>query len=553
MSLLLCLPTSGYTEDIEIYNTTRALTYQPSGHSGTIAPPNPNYPNVLFVLDASLSMGRRDPGFNKSRIARLREAMSTVLNNAQQINVGIMRFSHRLSGGRIIYPMSPIEYAREDALEVVSNMSLEFFTPTVGAVLESLLYYTGRPVYYGTKRLHQQHKNHRFPYHGRVSHPESYTGGRVIRPRGCTEANPNHPSCVEERIVENPVYISPILSECQQNYQVVITEGGATGRVDIDYAERIMGRRCHFDHSKRSDTCSVELAEYLATEDQSTTVPGINTVNTYTVGFNVRLETLKQMANAGGGAYFESSSADQLANALTTVLTDVSAPPAAFSPPAINVDPDAVYANRNDIHLALFEPAITPLWPGNLKGYWLEGQLKDYNVPRRPALSAGGSGMREGARSQWSVTADGNNITEGGAASKIRPSNKRIVATNRPGGSSQLTHESNRINARLVTATQLDLPDRSLSLGPQHVAPLIDWINGIDVKDQDSDGNTRENRNQYGDPLHSNPSALFTTVSHRTITTPLYFSAQTKVFFMRSIPLPVKTYFRICPGNSWAT
>ncbi len=488
--------------DIDVYNTSKLLPYPPYEQTGDVAPPNPNYPNLMFVLDASLSMDVVDKGHTTTRLQRLQDAMKTVLNSAEQVNVGLMRFSNRNSGGRVIYPMSPIEYAREDAISLVDNMELEYWTPTVGAVLESAYYYGGHGVAYGKTRFSQVNKRHTGVHFSRVSHPDSYTGGEVIREAGCSDANLSDPSCGSERIDGDPVYRSPIQSECQQNFQVIISDGAATGTVNRNWVEGLAGTRCAWS---QSNTCGVELAEFMATEDQSSEVPGVNTVKTYTVGFNSSLPSLEAMAEAGGGIYYQSSSADELAAVLTNVLGAASAPAVTFSPPTITIDPDTLNSNRNDVYLTLFEPSHTPLWSGNLKGYWFDGQLMDYSDPRKPAIDPATGLIVDNASSLWSETIDGGVLKVGGAAANITNWVERNVVTNHPDGPAELLVEGNRINIEQVSAADLGLPDRFLNLDVDDAQSLINWANGADELDVNDNKSTVDSRQQYGDPLHSNP------------------------------------------------
>ena len=71
-------------------------------------------PNVLMVLDTSSSMtnivdennnGNDDPG-ERSRLEHMKEAMHTILDNTNNINVGIMRFHER--GGPVLFPVADI-------------------------------------------------------------------------------------------------------------------------------------------------------------------------------------------------------------------------------------------------------------------------------------------------------------------------------------------------------------------------------------------------------------------------------------------------------------
>lgn len=74
------------------------------------APSKNSRPNALFILDTSLSMERavsRETDA-KSRIDTLKEAMSTLLDGASNVNVGLMRFTG-LNGGPVLFPITDID------------------------------------------------------------------------------------------------------------------------------------------------------------------------------------------------------------------------------------------------------------------------------------------------------------------------------------------------------------------------------------------------------------------------------------------------------------
>ncbi len=109
-TLVLCTPVWG--DDTEIYfggNTSVSVK-----------------PNVLFVLDTSGSMTSLDGG-STTRLDRMKTALNSILNSAQDINVGLMRFSN--PGGPILYPVTDIDQALtttvvEDALSGVTSSSI---------------------------------------------------------------------------------------------------------------------------------------------------------------------------------------------------------------------------------------------------------------------------------------------------------------------------------------------------------------------------------------------------------------------------------------------
>ena len=72
-------------------------------------------PNVLFVLDTSGSMSNKD-GMSQDRLDRMKDALKTILDDANNINVGLMRFTD--PGGPVLFPIS---YIDEDVSVVMSS------------------------------------------------------------------------------------------------------------------------------------------------------------------------------------------------------------------------------------------------------------------------------------------------------------------------------------------------------------------------------------------------------------------------------------------------
>ena len=368
----------------------------------------------------------------------------------------------------------------------------DWWTPTVGAVLEAAYYWMGAPVYYGTTRAAESHENHTSVHQTRVSHPESYTGGEVIREASCTDNDLNHPSCENERIEGNPVYRSPLFGECQSNYQILISDGGATGGIDQSHAQALTGKSCT---ETDANMCGSDLAEYMATTDLAPDVPGINTVTTYTIGFNADIPALTQMAMVGNGAYFQNSSASALATDLKTIVGQAVAGTRSFAAPAISVDQSTRLSHRDDMYLALFEPDNKPRWAGNLKRYRFEGTIKD--VTGADALEPGTGRFKSTSKSWWSLSADGDKVASGGAASRL-PVTDRKVYTYTGTGNKDLTSTVNAVsenNTGYITAAMLDVPAVELE-------NLLKWARGVDPTDE---GNVRL---EMGGALHSRPTIL---------------------------------------------
>ena len=72
-------------------------------------------PNVLFILDTSGSMSGMD-GMSQDRLDRMKDALHTILDDTNNINVGLMRFTD--PGGPILFPVS---YIDEDVSVVMAG------------------------------------------------------------------------------------------------------------------------------------------------------------------------------------------------------------------------------------------------------------------------------------------------------------------------------------------------------------------------------------------------------------------------------------------------
>ena len=88
------LPTGLQADDTEIYLGGAAV-------SAGIRP------NVLFILDTSGSMSATVAGTGMDRLDNMKVAIKKILDGANNINVGLMRFSD--PGGPILYPVSYID------------------------------------------------------------------------------------------------------------------------------------------------------------------------------------------------------------------------------------------------------------------------------------------------------------------------------------------------------------------------------------------------------------------------------------------------------------
>ncbi len=442
--------------------------------------------NMMLLLEAKSGGGERSfKSFNKSEAT----APALKIKFKSQIRTA----SDQIDG--------PVTDVRSEIIHVLNDMLPEGGTPTVGAMLEAKRYFEGGDVKYGKFRYYNDSFKGSPWYwgkYGRISHKESYTGGNPIRSPQCLTSALNGNFCATEEIAGPAKYITPIESECQTNHIVLLTDGQPTADSGaITEVKNLTGGTCDQQSFDRG-TCGEEIAEFLRDGD--------NKIITHTIGFNFTTQWLKDVASAGGGGYYTADTAGQLSDALTNIINGVQDVNTTFVAPGVTVDRFSKLTHRNDLYLALFQPKSTPRWVGNLKRYELNGDpvtLYDASTPSQPAMDSNTGNFKESAKSYWSDSADGNNVSQGGAAHEI-DHNTRNVYTNVSGNDLTATG-----NAFTVTNDNLKYTHLGLAADKADKRDLlISWARGVDVDDEDGDDQYNDTRQHMGDPLHSQPQIV---------------------------------------------
>jgi type IV pilus assembly protein PilY1 len=358
-------------------------------------------------------------------------------------------------------------------------------------------------------------------------------------------------------VLNAPNYISPIKEACQANFIVLLTDGEANSNHSASLIRSKTGvASCQATFANGSsvasgEACGLDLVKYLNDVDQAPDVSGDNNVVTYTIGFNISNEFLRDMADAGGGRFFEASSSSELAAVFQAIFTDVLSSATSFAAPSLSVNAFNRLEDRNEVYFSLFEPAVTARWNGNIKKFQLcqsstdacvvngvaeVGDVLDARTP--PAKAVGDDGrILDTALSFWTSTQDGPNVLEGGTGNQVPTHTARRVFTfsdealqsaTPPAGtvsffpaSADLGATKNRLldtdgdgiidGLSGTTADKLIQTQELLGMGsatPAELKAQIDWIRGKDVDGVFSDTVFAENRYSFSDPLHGNPLAI---------------------------------------------
>jgi type IV pilus assembly protein PilY1 len=471
-----------------------------------------------------------------------------------------LRITMRANVGDL--PSIPVTTVRQRLKQIVNELDHRGTTPVVDNLWEAAAYYRGDAVTWGLNRGTSGNSVRRTT---RVSHPASYAGGTVVRDPGCTDSNLNANECVTENITGGPSYISPITTECQSNFVVLLTDGIANRNSSRDLIEALTGTSsCATSlpppplstgaSISSSEQCGIELTSWLndPANDQGAGVPGPNTVTTYTIGLNISNEWLRQLARQGGGEFFEAGSTAELRQTFNDITSDILQRTTSFSTPSLSINSFNRLFNLNEVYFSLFEPQRKAVWPGNVKKYEIcddtnvceLGEILDVNGD--PAIGADGRILTT-SKSFW-VDADLPNVDDGaevqlGGAGNTAPNDlvppprhlSRRVFTytdlSAPpplGGVDLVTggHEVRDDNGDgILDGLTVGTDDEKLqqtkdllgwpgppvaSLTPDERAALvtelntqIQWIRGQDVDDENINGDSVEDRYSFNDPLHS--------------------------------------------------
>ena len=443
---------------------------------------------------------------------------------------------------------------RQRLKEIVNELTHDGYTPIVDTLYEAALYYRGEPILYGASRGDGGSTVER---NTRVSHPGSYEKppGTVEYPTGCNadDSNLNDEACRKQLVLGSPSYISPIRESCQANFIVLLTDGDANNNHSANLIRTKTGvASCVSTFTDGTNVvsgeqCGLDLVKYLRDVDQAPDVSGDNSVITYTIGFNISNQFLKDMAVEGGGQYYEASSSAELAQVFQAIFTDVLSSATSFAAPSLSVNAFNRLEDRNEVYFSLFEPSTTARWNGNIKKFQLcqsstddcatvsgaeIGDVMDARDP--PQLAVGDDGrILDTALSFWTTEPDGPAVLSGGTGNQVPPhasrrvftlSDETLQAATPPAGtvtfypsSADLGADKNKlvdVNGDGIidglsgsTAEKLLQTQELLGMGtatPAELKAQIDWIRGKNV---DGTG-VPENRYSFSDPLHGNPLAL---------------------------------------------
>lgn len=450
-------------------------------------------PNIMFIIDNSGSMGTEVGNTGKTRMQVVQEVTNDLIDNMQGVNVGLMEFNidqfkrcysdgscytynGTERGGHIMSPPVPVENNRSSLKSQVNSLSPVGNTPLAETLTEAARYFRGESVAYDNDPI-----------------------SSVLDP---TSTN---------------TYKSPVKYQCQKNHVIFLTDGAPTADDTDSYISNYIGKKCGSENSSDSNgNCLDEVAEFLATQDMNSSMTGDQLVYTNTVGFASQQQLLSDTASAGKGNYYLANDASTLTKAFSDFYQEVRAQSTTYVAPGIAVNTFDRLNHLDELYYALFQPAKGAVWNGNLKRYKLDIQT-DATTGDRKAVIVDANGnaaidnttgfFKDTAKSWWSPKPDGKNVDQGGAASQLPDvTSNRNVYSNLLSNTSDLSKPGNQVvtNNNNLTGTLFGDP----SMTSSDLDKVIQWTRGVDVNDEDGDGDTTESRKFLADPLHSVPHLM---------------------------------------------
>lgn len=472
-----------------------------------------------------------------TRMDVAKSAVKSLIDANKSVRFGLTIFNdNNLTphGGRVLMRIETMSDTRRTLMKnAVDALSPDTFTPLAEAMWEAYLYYGGLSVSYGNPSPLQSPQQDSCAQN--VTSSYCADGGLYRATNG--QYSDSSGAIVSGAPVDSSYndggYISPFKFGCQTAYIIYVTDGDPTNDTDANGTDKI--RSLSGLSSCDGSSCLDDLAGWMHDNDVYGGLGGKQVINTYTIGFGggisaAGLALLQQTASKGGGSYYTADDADQLSSALQGAITEILAANASFTAPSLSVNAFNKLYNRDDVYFALFKPSSSMAWDGNIKRYRLcntsdatsygctFGEVIDSNNAQ--AIDGQTSKIKDTAVSFWSASADGADVTKGGAGSKITDNTRvpRTLYTYR-GSYSGLSSSSPATPVTIVASTGNSIYDAAVTdptiLGLPAAAPsadvakLINWMRGQDAYDKDTDGDTTETRSwNFADPLHSRPVAV---------------------------------------------
>lgn len=216
-------------------------------------------------------------------------------------------------------------------------------------------------------------------------------------------------------ILNGSRYVSPMnmANQCESNHIILFTDGAPSAN-DRPAVSDVTNTSCSAPNRNGSGgtesyTCQVRIASYLNSDSNAKG----RKVHTHNIGLYMgnNENDMKAVSDAGGGATDNAESAEELIKAFLNNLDLIDGQSRSISAPGIAVNTMNRFQHLDELYYAVFQPAESSYWEGNLKKYRLvEQEIRGQNGA---AIDPATGYFKAEARSYWSSERDGADAQKG--------------------------------------------------------------------------------------------------------------------------------------------
>lgn len=157
-------------------------------------------------------------------------------------------------------------------------------------------------------------------------------------------------------------------------------------------------------------------------------------------------------AASSHNGFFTADDVDSLTEAFTDILERINASASSFSSPSYSINKSTLLSHNDEVFIPVFESGPLPRWSGNVKKFKLKnGQLvgRSSSGDEIPVLDENGRFL-ENAWDFWGESPSGAYAKDGGAASLLKPENRRLYTDPVAGSLSALAVDNAAISKELL-------------------------------------------------------------------------------------------------------
>ncbi|ABO22977.1 pilus assembly protein [Shewanella loihica] len=445
----------------------------------------------------------QNSGGTGTRLEVAKDALTTALTSLSiPIDAGLAVFNLNYpdegdaDGGRIVYDIKEMTSTNQNSLiSLINGMPAQTNTPLCETLYEAYQYFSGGPVTFGNDDKNAQ-GSYKIDGYIPNSPPSILTGGNYTTP---------FKKCPDTAYI---IYITDGAPTIDSNADSAIISLASSAENTANYSG------FDFVNSWGDTETSYlpALAAYMYNNDMVKGVKDANgidnkqNVRLFTIGFSegadVAAKLLEEAAFRGGNprddsgvskGYYVAKNGLDLVAAMDDALKSILSIDSSFTSPSIasnNFDKTQTY---NSAYFAMFLPGKGPRWSGNLKKLKVNssGEIVGPGGSSK-AIDSNGN-IAASTCTYWNTcpanNIDGNKVNSGGVLPILRSTLKsRNIRTN--------------VGTSIVGI-------QFSGFASAYSQEDLDWLYGVDVDDDDNDGNIYDAREDImGDPLHSKPLAI---------------------------------------------